>query len=84
MAQARLDFEPGRFEVLERIAQLVELGRRAVDFQALEGGDLQRLSEQVPDVGKMGPHAFGPDVAFPAENDVTVDSEFVEKVAGLL
>src|ERR1700730_11455181 len=65
MPPARLNREPRRIEVRERLFQLGELLCRAVHFQPGEIDNLEQFREQTAspartaNVGEMGEHAFG-------------------------
>jgi hypothetical protein len=76
--------EPGWIQMRERRPELFEFVSWAVDFEADECGQVQRLGKHGADVLEMLEKRFGVHVTFAAKNFVAVYGELIEKIAGFI
>lgn len=70
-------------QMRKRVPQLIDLGRRAVEFQTNEISHPEQAAEQGTDVVEMGPHRRRPGIPFPAEHAIAQGGEFVKQTARL-
>lgn len=64
----------------QRLSQLLELRRRAVNFNPGQVGYLERFREECTDVLQMGEKTFGIRVGLATENFIAVDGEPIKKI----
>lgn len=78
--QRSFTHEPCRIEMRQRLFQLLKLRHWAMHFDSDEIGHPEHFGEWYADVVEVRENTFGVNVAFAAENVVSVDGKSIEEI----